>query len=267
MKDFAIFYRTCDEYSDLWEHFCYFLKKYWPEYNGRIYVNGENKEFSYPGLNVINLNVGTCMFSDRIIKGLKQVEETNILLMMDDLFLMGKVDVDAVNEYYQYFIEADLDSLVFRKFPSFIKTVPVKCRNAEIVIPPSVDMYSAQLAFWKKDVFMSFLNPVDGPWEMEWFGAMRANLSHLKLACTDENVIPSIPGGGLHIGKWDPVMIEFLQKEKYDKIDFSKRGIYTDLNKFSFKKRLRFQWRNYFSPSRLDVIKLIWKNRHFYWTR
>lgn len=267
MKNFAIFYHTCDKYSDLWEHFCYFLKKYWPEYTGKVYINSEEKDFDYPGLNIINLKVGICGFSEREIRGLKRVEEDNILLMMDDLFLMGKVDTEALDEYYDYFIKANLDSLIFRKFPSFVTTIPVNVRQAEVVVPPSIDMFSSQLAFWKKDTFISLLNPADGPWEMEWFGAMRANLSHLKLVCTKERVIPSLPEGGLHIGKWVPEMIDFLQKEGYDKIDFNKRGFYQPNKKSSLKKKIRFQLRNYFSPSRKDIIKLILQNRIYYWTR
>lgn len=193
-NDFAVFYHTCDKYSDLWEHFCHFFKKYWPDYTGKIYINSEEKEFDYPGLNIVNLKVGVRNFSDREIAGLKLVEEQNILLMMDDLFLMGAVDVEALNEYYSYFLEADLDSLCFRN--CYETTFPVNVRQARAVVPPSVNMLSSQLAFWKKESFISFLNCDDGPWEMEWFGAMRANLSHLKLVCTEENVIPSLPGGG-----------------------------------------------------------------------
>lgn len=266
MKDFAIFYHTCDKYSDLWEHFCYFFKKYWPDYNGKIYINSEEKDFDYSGLNIVNLKVGNCEFSEREIRGLKRVEEENILLMMDDLFLMGRVDVKAVEEYYNYFINANLDTLVFRKFPSYIATVPTNVRQAEVVIPPSVDMFSSQLAFWKKDVFMSLLNVADGPWEMEWFGSMRANLYHLKMVCTPELCIPSIPGGGLRLGKWDPQILEFLEKEQYNKINFSIRGYYEPV-KPSLKKRIRMKWRNFFSPSSFQIYKMLLRQQKFYFFR
>lgn len=267
MNNFAIFYHTCDKYSDLWEHFCYFFKKYWPEYDGTIYINSEEKDFDYPGLNIVNLKVGLCDFSEREIRGLARVKEENILLMMDDLFLMGKVDVDVVNEYYKYFVESDIDTLVFRKFPSFEKTIPVNVRQAEVVIPPSNDMLSSQLAFWKKDVFSSLLNKADGPWEMEWFGSMRANLSHLKMVCTPENCIPSLPEGGLHIGKWVPKMVEFLKDEKYDKIDLNIRGYYSPIRKVAFKKKVHNKMRNFFSPSSLQIYKMLWSFRKYFFFR
>lgn len=265
-NNFAIFYHTCDKYSDLWEHFCYFFKKYWPDYQGNIYWNSEEKDFSYPGLNIINLKVGICGFSEREIRGLKKVKEENILLMMDDLFLMGMVNTKALKEYYDYFIKSNIDSFIFRKFPSFVATVPVNVRKAEVVIPPSIDMYSSQLAFWKKDVFCSFLNSDDGPWEMEWFGAMRANLSHLKLVCTSEAVIPSRPEGALHLGKWTKEIVEFLKVENYNEIDFSKRGFLIPDNP-TLKKRILFQKRNYISKSRWQIIKMLFNNRKFYWSR
>jgi hypothetical protein len=265
--DFAIFYQTCDEFSDLWEPFCDFFIKYWPDYSGKIYVNSEEKDFSYPGLNIINLKVGsTKKFSARAIAGLKKVKESNILLMMDDLLLMGPVDEVALSEYYNYFVSADLDSLVFRIFPSYEARIPVNVRNTHIVIPPSTDMFSAQLAFWKKDSFMKLLNPDDGPWESEWFGSMRANLSHIKLACTDENVIPTLPSGGLHRGKWVKEMVDFLATENYSKINFNDRGFYAP-KKATFNERIRFKIRCYVGKSRKDIIKMICKNRRYYWNR
>ena len=265
MKEFAVFYHTCDKYSDLWEHFCYFFKKYWPDYDGNIYFNSEEKDFDYPGLNIINLKVGTCGFAEREIRGLCKVKEDNILLMMDDLFLMGNVDNKALDEYYKYFLEADLDSLVFRKFPTYETTIPVNVRKAEVVVPPSSDMLSSQLAFWKKDSFIKLLNPDDGPWEMEWFGTMRANHSHLKLVCTDENVIPSLPEGGLHYGKWVEPMVEFLKRENYNKIDLEMRGYYKPNQPQPLMKKIKFKIRNYTAPSRWQIIKMAFSNRKYYW--
>lgn len=266
MKEFAIFYHTCDKYSDLWEPFCDHFSKYWPDYKGNIYFNSEEKDFHYDGLNIINLKVGMHGFSEREILGLSKVKEENILLIMDDLFFMGSVDVKALYEYYDYFLNADLDSLVFRDFPSYETKIPVMMRKAQVVIPPSIDMLSSQLAFWKKDSFVKLLNPDDGPWEMEWFGAMRANLSHLKLVCTNEPVIPSLPEGGLHRGKWVAEMVDFLKKEKYDKIDFDKRGFYTQIRP-KITDRIKFKIRCYTAKSRRQIIKMIRANKKYYWNR
>ena len=265
-SNFAIFYHTCDKYSDMWEPFCYFFKKYWPDFNGVIYFNTEEKDFYYVGLNIVPLKVGVRDFSDREIEGLKRVKEDYILLMMDDLFLMNKVNNEVVESYFSYFKKVNLDSLVFRKFSSYEVTVSLNFREAEIVIPPSIDMLSSQLAFWKKDSFIKSLYVYDGPWEMEWFGAMRANISHLKLACTPENVIPSLPGGALRVGKWDPQIIPFLENEDYT-FDFGKRGYYNENLKSNLKKRFKFQMRNWFSKSRIHFIKLLWSKRKYYWNR
>lgn len=265
-KNFAIFYHTCDKYSDLWIPFCDFFKKYWPDYKGIIYFNSEEKDFAYEGLNIVNLKVGIRDFSDREIEGLKRVNEDFILLMMDDLFLMGSVDNKGIEEYFNFFLKMNLDSLVLRKLESYEVTVPLNFRNAEIVIPPSIDMLSSQLAFWKKESFIRCLNVDDGPWEMEWFGSMRANISHLKLACTSENLIPSLPGGALRIGKWDPAYIAFLKSENYH-IDFDKRGIYSSIPDKNLVNRLKFQKRNWVSKTRLNLIQLLWSKRQYFWNR
>lgn len=266
MNEFAVFYHTCDKYSDLWEHFCYFFKKYWPDYDGKIYVNSEEKDFSYPGLNIINLKVGKMDFAKREIAGVSRVTEPYILLMMDDLFLMGKVETEAFDEYFNYFKSANADSLVFRKFSTYEVTIPVNVREAEVVIPPSVDMFTSQLALWKKESFLRYLNEDDGPWETEYFGTMRANLSHLKLICTAEKVIPSISEGGLHYGKWVQPMIDFLNEENYHEIDFSKRGIYKPVKR-TLKERIKFKVRSYTANSRRQIFKMVRKARKYYWQR
>ena len=58
------------------------------------------------------------------------------------------------------------------------------------------------------------------------------------MVCTPENCIPSLPEGGLHIGKWVPKMVEFLKDEKYDKIDLNIRGYYSPIHKVAFKKKI-----------------------------
>ncbi len=266
MNEFAIFYHTCDKYSDLWIPFCDFFKKYWPDYSGKIYINSEEKDFDYNGLNIVNLKVGVRNFSDREIAGLQKVEEDYILLMMDDLFLMNKVDSKLVEEYFQFFLKCNLDTLVLRNASPNEVTVPLNFRKVEILIPPSVDMLSSQLAFWKKIKFIECLNVDDGPWEMEWFGSMRANVNHLKTAYTNDNAIPSLPGGALRVGKWDPQYIEFLENEKYI-IDFSKRGVYDENTPNTLKKRIQFQIRNWFSKTRWNLIILLWSKRKYYWSR
>ena len=130
-------------------------------------------------------------------------------------------------------------------------------------------MLSSQLAFWKKEKFIELLNPDDGPWEMEWFGAMRANLSHLKMVCIPEGgdiVIPTIGSGALHLGKWLPEMVDFLKEEQYNKIDYSKRGIYKP-EKRTLSYKIRFQWRNAFAKSRFQIIRMLWDNRFYFGNR
>lgn len=85
----------------------------WPEYQGKIYLNTQKKEFDFPGLNIICTKTGaTKGFGNDLLSGLAIVEEENILFLMIDYIFMGKVDHEKLKEYYQHFIQSNLDSLV-----------------------------------------------------------------------------------------------------------------------------------------------------------
>ena len=59
MKDnYAILINTTDSFDDCWEPFFKLFKKHWPEFNGKIYLNTETKEFKYSGINIISIKNG-----------------------------------------------------------------------------------------------------------------------------------------------------------------------------------------------------------------
>lgn len=99
-KKFSIIFCTCDNYSDLWHNFFTLFKKYWPEYDGKIYLNTESKSFSFSGLDIVNLPERSLSkaWSNMLYHVLQYVEEEYILIILDDLFLKSHVRVAALNE-------------------------------------------------------------------------------------------------------------------------------------------------------------------------
>jgi hypothetical protein len=100
--------------------------------------------------------------------------------------------------------------------------------DLDVAIPPSHNLFSYQIAFWKKSVLREMALPHETPWLSEWYGTARANQMSLRLAVPRENSpIPYLPEGALHKGKWVEPMVEFLRNNQFN-VDFSRRGYFVE---------------------------------------
>lgn len=249
MPEYAVFVSSSDSYSDLWPIFFRLFKKYWPEYDGKIYLQTQKKQFEYPGLNIECTNVGVINgFGATLLAGLNKVTEDNILFFMIDYIFMGRVNASKVDEFYKHFYEENLDTFVLCSMPfqNVSLSKRIDCQVAEPPCPRR--MFSYQVAFWKKSVFMSLILPHENPWISEWYGSSRAE----KMKIREESIkagwpiedrpISYDPRGCLHQGKWLENAVDFLKKENLD-VDFSKRGFYDDENGYkSLQSRITIKW-------------------------
>lgn len=229
MSSFSIFVSSSDSYSDIWDVFFDMFKKMWPEYNGQIYLQTQEKDYQHEGLNIVCTKVGKIQgFGETLRTGLDKIKDDNFLFIMIDYLFMGKVDNQKMENYYTFFKTHDVDSLrlIEEKFTNFKDTENVAIKQC---LPPAPHrLFSYQLAFWRKDIFKLMALPHETPWSSEYYGDKRAHLLHLKLySIKDNGLMPIIydARGCLHRGKWLDNAVEFLQKEHYN-VDFSKRGYY-----------------------------------------
>ena len=242
-KDFPIFISSADSYDDLWPVFFDFFKMNWPEFDGTIYLNTEEKEYKHEGLNIHCTQVGKLGSFGKVFRaGLDQLPSDHLLLIMIDYLLMGKVNDKDVYQYYDFFLSSNLDSLCLVNL-DFREVKPTNSENIDIVCPPTPNMFSYQIAFWNKKILYQMALPHENPWTSEWYGTKRANKMNIKLGCLSKKVEMPIPydqPGCVHTGKWLGNAIEYLQKMNYS-VDFTKRGIYEDLP-LTIKKRIKAKW-------------------------
>lgn len=244
MNKFSIFVSSADSYSDIWPVFFDLFKKYWPEYKGEIYLNTEGKIYSHPGLNIICTQVGIQKtFGITLRKGLGKIPTDNVLLVMIDYIFMGKVSSAKIDEYFNFFIKKDLDTLCLTKqgYPNIKQT-----DDLELVMvnaPAPFVMFSYQIAFWKKSMLYHMALPHENPWTSEWFGTKRAEKMKIKMAAiSDEkyNPIPYNLAGCLHKGKWLDDAIEHLNIINYN-VDFNIRGNFQEPER-TLKNRIKIKW-------------------------
>ncbi|WP_111709981.1 hypothetical protein [Lutibacter citreus] len=243
MKNYSIFISSSDAYSDLWPIFFDLFHKYWPDYKGIIYLNTESKIYNHSKLNIVCTNVGQqSSFGKTFRKGLDKVETDDVLLMMIDHIFMGNVNNEKLKEYFKYFKNHDIDSmcLVNQNYRELEKT---KFKDIEIMVPPTKDMFSFQISFWKKNILYEMALPHENPWTSEWYGTKRANKMKLKFTCLSKDVKTPIIydlAGCLHKGKWLVNAKEHLESINY-KVDYSKRGYYIK-PLLTLKSRIRAKW-------------------------
>ena len=85
---------SCDKCSDLWQPFFWLVRKYWTNFNKKVYLCSDSKSFSYEGLNIIcPLKMPSeSTWSENLIALLKGMDEEYVLLMLEDFWLKEKVD-------------------------------------------------------------------------------------------------------------------------------------------------------------------------------
>ena len=268
MNKFIIFVSSSDSYSDLFPIFFNLFKKYWPEFKGVIYLNTEEEIYSHPGLKIICTKVGKQKSFGRTFRnGLDMIPSDNVLLIMIDYIFMGKVINDKIQEYFDFFINKNFDSLclINQNYPNIIQS-----EKRELVIvnaPAPYVMFSYQIAFWKKSILYQMALPHENPWTSEWYGTKRAEKINIKLAAISNEIFNPIPynaAGCLHKGMWLDDAIEHLHKVDYY-VDFKKRGNFKE-PKINILNKIKIKWmliKDGLKGSYIDLLLRSKWNRNF----
>lgn len=239
-NSFDVFISSSDAYCDIWPIFFQLFAMHWPDYKGVIYLNTQKKMITYAGLNIVCTCVGEGLpFGQTFKKGLDKVENDNVLLMMIDYIFMERVDAIGVENAFAIFKEKNMDSLclIHQDYDCLGDTIG----NTYIkVLPPSRDLFSFQIAFWKKAKLKSLVLDHETPWAAEWFGTKRANKNLLNLYVLTKKQIPPIlydAAGCLHKGKWLESAVSYLRTISID-IPVAERGIYDSGTEKKIKTRI-----------------------------
>jgi len=190
---------------------------------------------------------------------LDKVDSERLMLIMIDYLFMGNTSAGKITEYYNYFVERNLDSLclVYQQYPN---TKNSGHDDLNLILPPAPRiMFSYQIAFWKKGMLYQMALPHENPWTSEWYGTLRAERIGIKLAAVADEKLSPVNynmAGCLHKGKWLGDAITHLQSINYD-VEFSKRGLYHEAPA-DFKSKLKIKWmivKDGLRGSYLDLLK------------
>lgn len=212
---------SCDKNGDLFEPFKICMDKYWKEHPEVIYLTETIKN---PYYKTINKNYPLDLWSKRIRESLKEIDDNQIILMIDDCFIREPVDVKRI-EYLEKQLKGNIALFNFEKsfdpLDEECKYEGFKKRN-----PKGIAIASLMCGMWQKDKLIDALNITCQPWEIE-----RLNITHgYEYYINSGEYIINFgyvypKPFSLYRGRWCKEVKEFFKKEGIE-IDYSTREHY-----------------------------------------
>ena len=203
---------SCDKNADTFEPFHHCLEKYWPTHPEVIY---KTETIRNPYYRTITVENDILRWTNGIREFLSQIDDNQVLLMIDDIFIRRPVDADRI-EYASEHLEGNIACMNFEKSWDN-RDQPTMLEGWKKRIPGSAFEVSLMCGLWQKDKLIKVLSRECDPWTIEIE----------QQPCGFDYYINSgdyiIDWGyrtfkpcGILKGKWTKECLEFLRSEGLD---------------------------------------------------
>lgn len=212
---------SCDKNDDIFDAFHHCIEKYYPDHPEIIYAM-ETKQNPY--YKTICKDYPLEIWTKRIRDTLKEINDEQILIIMDDFFIRQPVDKERI-DYVSKHLKGNVATFCFEKsWDSNDEETPYKDfkkrqhgSDYEVCI---------NCGLWQRDKLIDVLSRDSDPWNVELNQDNRGydyliNSGDYIIDWGYETWIPT----GLFKGKWCRNIIPFFEKENI-KIDYDRRGFY-----------------------------------------
>lgn len=251
---YSLLINTCDNFEDCWIPFFKLFSIYWPDFKGKIYLNTEYKEFSYPGLEIICTKV--CLvnnvpkskratWSQCLKWALEQIDTDIVLYMQEDYFLKDSVKNDIIENFVSLINEKkDIDCIHLTDQAVIAENLPSHYHNLYPVKLNQKYRISCQAALWKKDVLSLYIRTYENAWQFEEFGSKRARklkhnfyvIDNKKFKINENEIIPYVFTGIIQ-GRWKDEVNSLFESNNIS-IDYHKRGFVSNNNNKNIRRKL-----------------------------
>jgi hypothetical protein len=226
----AILVASCDRYRDLWAPFFSLFRRYWPDCPFRVYLLSNTVPSSYP--RVTSILVGKDeSWSDSLSRALQRLEQEYVLLFIDDLLLIEKVDTSAVMEVLRDFVARDGNYLRMNPIPK-----PDHILNCLLgsVSKKTIYRTATVSSVWKRRTLLALLVRGESAWDFETRGTIRSDAydgfysTHTSLLHVVNSVVK---------GRWERGALTILQRIGV-KLDIGDRPVMTWVQSILFRCRV-----------------------------
>lgn len=245
IPNLTIIVQSTDSFSDCWEPFFTLFKRYWPDCKYTILLNTETKIFAFNGLDIestqiLKLSPGRFpTWSKSLLLCLEKVNTDIVLLMLDDQFISGWVDIQSLEAIMSIMVNKGYSNITLTEHGKHRRTIPTNDPYLLSVKQKSKYRITTSPALWRIDVLKSYLRHDENAWEFEIYGSRRAWRKHDTFFIANpaavknchEGVIPYFQAtydSGILKGRWQSEIKPFFDKHGID-IDYSVRGFHRPL--------------------------------------
>lgn len=212
---------SCDKSEDLFDVFHYCVEKYYPEHPEIIYATETIKN---PYYKTISYDIPLDRWTERIRKTLKDIDDDQILIIMDDCFIRKPVDVTRI-KYLSEHLKGNIAMFEFEKSwdPNDEETDIEGMKKRQHGSDYEVCI---NCGLWDKNKLIDVLSRNSDPWDVEINQDNKGydyyiNSGDYIIDWGYETWIPT----GVFKGKWCRNVIPFFEQEGIE-INYSKRGFY-----------------------------------------
>lgn len=273
-KNYSIYLSTCDGYSDCWDPFFTLFEKYWPGFDGTVYMSSEYLSYSRPYVIPLQLCLNRSVPRNKRITwsrltkwALKEIPSDLILFMQEDFFLKGPVKTDIIDEFASLMLSNHEIKCIHLTDQCGNWSTPSTFEHLDTMLLRRPYRISCQCALWRKEELLTLLRNRESAWEWEILGSSRSSaLGHLYLQVSHDfvklgsyEIVPYVFTGIIK-GKWYHEVPD-LFKQNGIECDFSIRGMYNPLpsKPSSYYDRLALFTRRAMNKLDIETYKLFHK--------
>lgn len=204
----AILICSYDGAEDLWKPLSQTYTTYWKDCPYKIYLGTNHKK---PKLSpFIPLSIGDeISWSDNILKCLEKIEEQNVLIIFDDVFLYKKIDTKLIVKFTNMAYENKWDYLRLSPLPHFDERLMA---NVGKIFTRRLYRTSTAWAIFKKKVLIDLLDSSESAWDFEILGSHRSN-KYSEFYSIDLTILPYL--NGVVKGKWVRKNFHYLKSNGF----------------------------------------------------
>ncbi|MBC6607475.1 hypothetical protein H8B13_11660 [Hymenobacter sp. BT188] len=240
-SNYSILVSSTDSYSDCWVPFFTLFKKYWPHYQGRIFLSTETKDFSFPGLDITCTRVARFTGSvntphgERLLEAFKQIDTDIVVYLHEDMFLDHYVPEEKVQQLVDTMLEHQMTYIGLVESGNQGPFHPSDFPDLWEVDHSDSYLFSAMASMWNIRRIARYFRPHENPWQTEFYVNRRVKPTKERFytinrdlySYPDHAIIPFAPITGIYRGKWHRDAVVDLFAAEGIEIDYSLRGFYT----------------------------------------
>ena len=236
---------SCDAYSDVWDVFFKSFNRQWKNCPLKLNLLSNHKSYNSHQVNTIKVGEDIS-WSDNLLRGIQDIKNDYILVLLDDLFLINKIS----NGYFY-----QISNWIHENNPNYLRLcISHKPNYFDDLIGeiPKITPYktSTMPCIWKKSVLKDLLKEGESAWDFEINGSKRAYQYDKFYAVYNDFIKYK---NGIIKGKWRRSIVK--EKNNYGlKIKDLSRPIMTTREEYEYSSlKLRSKIFNKF-PNKLKVL-------------